>query len=56
MSQRVLIVDDSPFIRRILSDWLKEQPDFEVVGTAANGAIGVQMALDLKPDLITMDV
>lgn len=56
MKQRVLIVDDSPFIRRILSDWLKDQPDFEVIGTAPNGEVGAQMTAELRPDVVTLDV
>lgn len=56
MKQRVLIVDDSPFIRRMLSDWLKDEPDFEVVGTGADGEEGARMAVELKPDIVTLDV
>jgi two-component system, chemotaxis family, protein-glutamate methylesterase/glutaminase len=56
MKQKVLIVDDSPFIRRLLTDWIKNEADFEVVGTAANGNEAVALANQLKPDVITMDV
>lgn len=55
MSLRVLIVDDSPFIRRILSDWIKDEPDLRVIGTAGNGQEGIDLAKELKPDVITMD-
>jgi two-component system chemotaxis response regulator CheB len=54
--QRVLIVDDSPFIRRVLTDWLKATDEFEVAGCAANGEEALQKALELKPDVITLDV
>ncbi len=56
MKHRVLIVDDSPFIRRMLSDWLKDTPDFDVVGTARDGAEAVSQVKELKPDIVTLDV
>ncbi|MBN8689181.1 MAG: chemotaxis response regulator protein-glutamate methylesterase [Armatimonadetes bacterium] len=56
MSQKVLVVDDSPFIRRIISDWIKGENDLEFVGSASNGREAVEMAARLKPDVITLDV
>ena len=56
MSFRVLVVDDSPFIRRILTDWLKGESEFELIGTASNGQEAVDLASTLKPDVITMDI
>lgn len=56
MKKRVLIVDDSAFVRRMLQDWLKEEPDFEVVGIAKDGLEGVKMAAELDPDVVTLDV
>src|SRR6478736_5581729 len=53
---RVLVVDDSVVIRKIVSDLLAEDPDIEVIGTAVNGRAGVQKAALLKPDLVTMDI
>ena len=53
---RVLVVDDSPFIRRVLTDWLKSTDEFDVVGVAANGEEALAQALTLKPDVITLDV
>lgn len=53
---RVLIVDDSAFMRRIISDMLKSDADIDVVGTARNGKEGLEKAAALKPDIITMDV
>ena len=53
---RVLIVDDSPFIRRMISDWLKPEPDIEIVGQCKDGNEAVEMTKSLKPDVITMDV
>ncbi len=54
--QRILVVDDSPFVRRMLIDWIGEQPDMEVVGIGKNGAEGVSLAKELQPDLVTLDV
>lgn len=53
---RVLIVDDSSFMRMAIRGILTKDPSIEVVGTAADGVEGVEKAISLKPDLITMDV
>lgn len=53
---RVLVVDDSVVYRRILCDLLAGDPAIEVVGTAANGRIAVQMITRLQPDVLTLDV
>jgi two-component system chemotaxis response regulator CheB len=53
---RVLIVDDSAVIRRLLSDLLKEDPQLEVVGMAANGEIALPKIQQLHPDIVTLDM
>jgi two-component system chemotaxis response regulator CheB len=53
---RILVVDDSVVIRRVLSDTLSEDPGLEVVGTASDGRIALSKIPLLKPDLITLDV
>lgn len=53
---RVLIVDDSSFMRMAIRGVLTSDPNIEVVGIAADGMEGVEKAIALKPDLITMDV
>jgi two-component system, chemotaxis family, protein-glutamate methylesterase/glutaminase len=53
---RVLIVDDSATIRRILTAVLAADPEIEVVGAAPEPAIARQMIKDLNPDVITLDV
>jgi two-component system chemotaxis response regulator CheB len=53
---RVLIVDDSAFMRHALGRLLSETPGIEVVGAAANGEEGLARARDLRPDVITLDV
>jgi two-component system chemotaxis response regulator CheB len=56
MALRVLVVDDSGFFRRRLTEILNGDPRLEVVDTAADGAEAVKKAAALKPDVITMDV
>lgn len=53
---RVLVVDDSAFVRRSLSGILERDKDIQVVGTASNGEEAVAKARELDPDVITMDV
>ena len=53
---RVLIVDDSSFMRNILGRMIEKETRFEVVGKAKNGEEGVAMTLELKPDIVTMDI
>jgi two-component system, chemotaxis family, protein-glutamate methylesterase/glutaminase len=53
---RVLVVDDSAFLRRNLPRILETDPEIQVVGTAANGEEGVRLARELQPDVITLDV
>ena len=53
---RILIVDDSSFMRMAIRSVLSKDPSFDIVGTAADGIEGVEKAIALKPDLITMDV
>ncbi len=53
---RVLVVDNSAFMRNALSREICSDPRFIVVGTACDGREGVEKALDLQPDVITLDV
>lgn len=53
---RVLIADDSAFMRKVLSDLFKSQSDFEVVGTAANGQDAIEKVKKFQPDVLTLDV
>lgn len=53
---RVLVVDDALMMRKLLSDILSEDPDLEVVGTAANGRIALDKIPLVKPDVVTLDV
>ena len=53
---RVLVADDSAFMRKILSDLFNQQSDFQVVGTAINGKDTIEKVKQLKPDVLTLDV
>lgn len=56
MPIRVLVVDDSGFFRRRVSEMLAADNRLEVVGTAANGQEAIDQASRLRPDVITMDI
>jgi two-component system chemotaxis response regulator CheB len=56
MKTRVLVVDDSPLIRAVLGEAFAAAPDIEVVGEADDGRTAVELAAQLQPDVITMDV
>lgn len=53
---KVLVVDDSAFMRKIISDLIENDPDFKVTATAANGREAIEKVNELTPDLVTMDV
>ena len=53
---KVLIVDDSYLIRKVISDIFEKDPDIKVVGTANNGKDAVVMSKELDPDVITLDI
>ncbi len=53
---KVLIVDDSPFIRIALKKLLSSDPDIKIVGEASNGKDGIKLVQELKPDVITLDI
>lgn len=53
---RILVAEDSPTTRALLVAILESDPELQVVGQARTGREAVAMALELRPDLITMDV
>jgi len=53
---RVLIVDDSAIVRKILSDAISSEPDLEVVGTAPDPYVARDKILALDPDVLTLDI
>ena len=55
-SIRVLVVDDSAVVRRLVGDVLAADPELDLVGTAANGRIALSKVEQLRPDIVTMDI
>ncbi|SDS12622.1 two-component system, chemotaxis family, response regulator CheB [Halopseudomonas sabulinigri] len=55
MAVKVLVVDDSGFFRRRVTEILAGDPQIQVVGTATNGKEAIEQTLSLRPDVITMD-
>jgi DNA-binding NarL/FixJ family response regulator len=53
---KVLVVDDSPAVRRIVRVLFEDDTAFEVCGEAENGREGLEKAQELRPDLIVMDL
>lgn len=54
--KKILVVDDSAFMRKLISDLLNNHSKMEVVGTARNGKDALEKIKTLKPDVITLDV
>lgn len=55
MGRRILVVDDAAFMRMMIKDILTKN-NFEVVGEAADGVQAIEKYMELKPDLVTMDI
>lgn len=53
---KVLLVDDHEMVRLGVSSYLSIQDDIEVIGEAENGRVGYEKALELRPDVILMDL
>ena len=53
---KVLVVDDSALMRKMIPQILSADPDIEVIGTAMDGLFALKKINDLKPDVITLDV
>lgn len=55
MTKKVLVIDDSPFVFKAVSKAL-EGTEWEVVGNALDGQLGIDKYIELRPDVITLDV
>lgn len=53
---RVLVVDDSAYIRKVVSEMLRRSPRIEVVGSARDGRDALEKTAELKPDVVTLDL
>lgn len=53
---KVLVVDDSAVMRKLLSEIISSDPDLEIISTAINGKFALQKLSTLKPDIITLDI
>src|SRR5260370_40505885 len=53
---KVLVVDDSAIVRKLLSQTLSAEPDIEVVGTAPDPYVARDKILSLNPDVLTLDI
>ena len=56
MPRSVLIVDDSDLVRRGMRQFFEQLPDWRIVGEAASGSKAIEIASELKPDLILLDL
>ena len=56
MAKTVLIIDDNAIIRQMICEIFKHESDFEVCGEAENGKEAIAKALELRPDLIVLDL
>ncbi|QYU67630.1 response regulator [Leptolyngbya sp. 15MV] len=53
---KILVVDDSAFMRNAISKMIALDPSLQVVGTAGNGQIALDKIAELKPDVVTLDI
>ncbi|MBM7698311.1 protein-glutamate methylesterase/protein-glutamine glutaminase [Kurthia huakuii] len=56
VTKKLLIVDDSAFMRKLIGDFFVDVPTIEVIGTARNGQDALEKIKVLKPDVVTLDV
>jgi DNA-binding NarL/FixJ family response regulator len=56
MMKRVLIVDDNIYVRDLIHTFLKHAPEIEICGEAINGVEAIEVAKQLKPDVVLLDL
>lgn len=55
-TKRVLVVDDSAFMRRLVAELVEQRSDFSVIGTACDGVEALEKVRSLAPDIVTLDI
>lgn len=53
---RILVVDDSAFMRKYISDMINKEPDMEVIDSAGDGDTAINKIKSLRPDIVTLDI
>ena len=53
---RTLLIDDSAFMRKVISDMINTDSSIELIGIARNGKQGTEMTIELKPDVVITDM
>ena len=56
MTTRILVVDDTPAIRRSLRFYIESETDWEICGEAENGKVAIERVQELKPDVVILDL
>ncbi|AWC32312.1 response regulator [Bacillus cytotoxicus] len=56
MAHKILVVDDAMFMRTMIKNLLKSNPEFEIIGEAENGVEAIQKYKELQPDIVTLDI
>ena len=56
IAARILVVDDSTFVRRTLRKIFQAQPGFTVIGEAGDGGEAIERIVELNPDVVTLDI
>ncbi|MBM7560606.1 protein-glutamate methylesterase/protein-glutamine glutaminase [Fusibacter tunisiensis] len=56
MKIKILVVDDSAFMRKVITDMIESEANMKVIGTARNGADAIEKIKALSPDVVTMDI
>jgi DNA-binding NarL/FixJ family response regulator len=56
MPKQILIVDDSPMVRRMVRTSVEAKTDWQVCGEAENGEVAIRMVEELNPDLVVLDL
>ncbi len=56
MVTRILVVDDTPAIRRSVRFYLEQEPDWVICGEAENGQVAIERVQKLRPDLVLLDL